>query len=182
MAGNSRKKSKADAAMQHPETQSPTKQSTPPQSTSAFTKKHTTEAGSPEDTIQTKLSTTFREKAHRNQFILELEKQLRSSLNDPSRFAALLAELQQKAGTKNAVVDKWQGIRALQNNKFAAAEQFFAAYIQKSGPDIAIQTNIILAQIGQDKMTEAQNSLHTLLQKHPENIKLNSLKTYLTKN
>jgi hypothetical protein len=182
MAGNSQEKSKADAAMQHPETQSPTKQPTPPQSTSAFKKKHTTESGSPDDTIQTKLSTTFREKAHRNQFILEMEKQLRSSLNDPARFAAILAELQQKAGTKNAVVDKWQGIRALQNNEFAAAEQFFAAYIQKSGPDIAIQINIILAQIGQDKMTEAQNSLHKMLKKYPENTKLNSLKTYLTKN
>lgn len=181
-AGNSQEKSKADGAVQHAKTQSPTLPHPPLQSTSSFKKKHTTDTGSPGDNVQTKLSTAFREKARRNQFILDMENQLRSSLNDPSRFAATLAELQQKAGTKNAVVDKWQGIQALQNNEFAAAEQFFAAYIQKSGPDIAIQINIILAQIGQDKMTEAQNSLHKLLKKYPENTKLNSLKTYLTKN
>lgn len=134
------------------------------------------------DAHQAELSLAFKEKARRNQSILDMEKQLRSSLNNPHRFAAILKELKQKAGAKNAVVYKWQGIQALKKKNYSRAEQLFDTYIQKSGPDIAIQINIILAQIGQEKMTEAQNSLQKLLKKHPENHKLNNLKTYLTKN
>ncbi len=133
------------------------------------------------DEHQAELSTAFKEKARRNQVILDMEKKLRSSLNNPDRFAEILEELKQKAGPRNAVVYKWQGTRALQNKEFAEAEQFFQKYIQESGPDIAIQINIILAQIGQDKMTEAREKLQKLLKKHPENNKLNNLKTYLTK-
>jgi hypothetical protein len=178
---------KADAETQQidKQSQAKTEQSSKPQSIPPSTQDKKTEpqnSGSKRDAHQAELTMAFKEKARRNQSILAMEKQLRSSLNSPEEFADVLVKLKQKAGNKNAVVYKWQGIQALQNKEFTKAEQLFQKYIQKSGPDIAIQINIILAQIGQKKMAEARKNLRSMLKKHPENHKLNNLKTYLTKN
>ncbi len=173
------RKAKTDKVMQA-DSKQPEQEEKPPPPPSSAQKNIPQKASPAPRSKDSALAENFSNKVQKNQAILELENKLRSSLGKPRHFSSLLAKLQEKTGKNSSVVHKWQGFQALNQDNYALAEKRFQECLQENGPNLALKINVVLAQIGQQKLKPALKNVNELLLKHPENEKLTNLKEYLT--
>lgn len=110
------------------------------------------------------LETLFTQKARTNQRVLELERQLHAAWQ-AQKFAelqALAGQLAGIVGKESAVVQRWQGMLALGQGDYAAAEALFRGLKATGRDDPATRMALAQSLLAQNKIAEARRAVRGL--------------------
>jgi predicted Zn-dependent protease len=127
--------------------------------------------------INQKLLSKFRFRAKKNQQILELENHLKASLKngDSAQAQKIIKELSNILNKNHFLINKWQGVLALQKKNYSQAESYFRPIWEKHTNNLKTGINLALSLLGQRKYDQARQIYVQLQKEFPHDPMLEKL-------
>ncbi len=125
----------------------------------------------------------FQSQARRNQKILEIERRLSVSWRweDLGMFRQDLSALRLILGANSELTSKWEGIEALADKQYGAAEFMFQRTLSRNPGDLSARMNLVMALIGSGKLEEARREYVRLERMAPLDPRVRGLEVALTR-
>ncbi|WP_126379030.1 tetratricopeptide repeat protein [Desulfovibrio ferrophilus] len=124
------------------------------------------------------LETHFAQKARKNENVLALERKLvqASKSGDLTQSKQLLSSMSVEIGKKESASKyKWEGYLALQEKRYADAENFFRRAVAIRTTDYVSNINLVYALLGQGKRQDAVRIYRQLIDRYPMNERVQKL-------
>lgn len=124
------------------------------------------------------LETHFAQKARKNENVLALERKLvqASKTGDLTQSKELLSNMAVEIGKKESASKyKWEGYLALQEKRYADAENFFRRAVSIRSTDYVSNINLVYALLGQGKREGAVGIYRQLIERYPMNERVQAL-------